>query len=1159
MPTFSHLHCHTQFSLLDGAASISSLMKKAQKDGMPAVAITDHGNMFGAFKFVAEASKYNVKPIVGCEFYVVKDRHQKHFTKESGDVRHHQLLLAKNKIGYKNLSRLCSLGFIEGYYSKYPRIDKEILLQHTEGLIATTCCIGAEIPQAILHKGEDEAEKLFQWWLDIFGEDYYIELQRHNLPEQIKVNEVLMRFAKKYNVKIIASNDSHYVNQEDFEAHDILLCVNTGEKKATPIGDGKGRRFGFPNSEFYFKTQKEMAALFHDLPEALDNTNEIVDKVEILRLKQDILLPAFPLPPEFSNGDAYLRHLTYQGAVKRYKILTVEVEERLNYELDIVEKMGFAGYFLIVSDFIQAGRDLGVMVGPGRGSAAGSAIAYCIGITNIDPIKYSLLFERFLNPERVSMPDIDTDFDDEGRQKVMDYVVEKYGKNQVAQIITYGTMAAKSAIKDVARVTDLPLDQANMLAKLVPEKPGITLQEAYEQVSELKKIRNENSAQGAVLKQAEVLEGSVRNVGIHASAVVIAPEDILNIIPVAITKDAKLNVSQFDGKVIESAGLLKMDFLGLTTLNYIKDTIAMVKKNHAVVIDIDAIPLDDAKAFTIFQNGETNGVFQFESDGMKMYMKELKPTTIEDLIAMNALYRPGPMSFIPNFIARKHGKEKVEYPHALLEPILKATYGIMVYQEQIMQTAQILAGYSLGGADLLRRAMGKKDKDAMSKESIKFVKGAGELHNIPMEKALEIFSIMEKFAEYGFNRSHAAAYSVVAYQTAYLKAHYPAEYLAAVLSKNMNNIEDITFFMEECRQLKIEVLGPNINESDIKFNVTPKGQIRFGLSAIKGFGETAAESIMEERKNGTFLDLFDFFKRVNNKALTKKPIEALATAGAFDDFTELHRATFFAENSNASTFTDTLLKYSIASQEDNDSAASLFGDSTDLDIVKPTIPTVQQWVRAEVLKKEKAILGIYLSGHPLDDYKIEYKQLARNKWIQIAQNIDSLKDKEVVLGGILSEVSSKTNKSGKTLYYATFEDYSASYTYTIFPNQYGQLAASLQEGIVVIVKGVVQKGFREDSNYEFRIKSIDPIEEIFSKQIQQIVINIPIANITNTLIDAIHSLVTNNQGKTVLKFRVPHPEDGTYIMLENAALGIQISRDLLSELDAIQGIAYRLL
>jgi len=880
MPEFNHLHSHTQYSLLDGAANITAIMQKAQADGMKAVALTDHGNMFGAFKFVAEANKYNIKPIVGCEFYLVEDRFRQKFTKEEKDNRFHQLLLAKNKEGYKNLSKLCSLGYIEGMYSKWPRIDKGLIEKYHNGLVATSCCLAAEIPQAILTKGEDKAEELVKWWLNLFEKDFYIELQRHDLEAQEKVNEVLLRLAQKYDIKTIATNDSHYVDREDYEAHDILLCVNTAELQSKPIWKGNGSggkdyRFGFPNDKFYFKTQSEMNELFKDVPEALETTLEIADKVDKLDLNRDILLPNFPLPAGFNNADEYLKHITFEGvrSTKKYSEITAEIEDRINHELGIVKHMGFAGYFLIVADMINAGRELGVMIGPGRGSAAGSVVAYSIGITNIDPIKYNLLFERFLNPERISMPDIDTDFDDEGRQKVIDYVVDKYGYNQVAQIITFGTMAAKLAIRDVARVRDLSLTQSDALAKLVPERPGMTLQLAYKEVPELAEIRKGSDERAAVLKLAEKLEGSIRNTGIHAAGVIIAPDNLTNYIPVSTSKDSNLLVTQFDGKVIEDAGMLKMDFLGLKTLTIIKDTLQMLKQSGKIDLDVDNIPLNDEATFELYQKGDTVGTFQFESAGMRKYLHVLKPTTLEDLIAMNALYRPGPMDFIPNFIDRKHGREKVEYPHPLLEPILKNTYGIMVYQEQIMQTAQIMAGYTLGQADLLRRAMGKKKKEEMERQREIFVEGARKKHNIDKEKAEEIFAVMEKFAAYGFNRSHSAAYSVVAYQTAYLKTHYPAEYMASVLTNNQSNIDKITFFMDECRKQNLDVLGPDINESRTKFTVNKKGEIRFGLGAIKGTGEAAVDAIIEERdENETFDNIFDFAARINLRTVSKKNI-----------------------------------------------------------------------------------------------------------------------------------------------------------------------------------------------------------------------------------------------------------------------------------------------
>jgi DNA polymerase-3 subunit alpha len=872
---FSHLHVHTQYSLLDGAASISALYKKAIADGMPALAISDHGNMFGVFDFVSQAyknldehGKPKVKPIVGCEFYMTLDRHRKTFTKDEKDPRFHQILLAKNENGYKNLMKLTSLGYMEGLYSKYPRIDKELIERYHKDLIATTCCLGAMVPQAIMRKSEAEAENEFKWWLDLFGEDYYVEFQRHGMPEQDRVNEVLIKFARRYDVKIIASNDSHYVDRTDFDAHDILLCINTGEKVATPalrdFGDDdintKDKRFAFPNDEFYFKNTLEMTDRFKDLPEAIDNTNEIVSKVELLNLKRDILLPAFPIPKEFQkhtdanlNQWEFLKHITYEGAKTRYSEISEEIRERIDFELFTIRTMGFAGYFLIVSDFIKAGRELGVFVGPGRGSAAGSVVAYCIGITNIDPIKYNLLFERFLNPDRKSMPDIDTDFDDEGRQKVIDYVVDKYGKNQVAQIVTYGTMAAKMSIKDVARVMDLPLADSNALAKLVSEKPGTKLYrmlhapitasegekpledeygaDAIENAKRLRVIYNSKSLQSEVLHIAEKLEGSVRNTGIHAAGIIIAPRDLTDLIPVFASKETDLCITQIEGSIIEDSGVIKMDFLGLKTLSILKDALEVIKLKHGVDIDIDSVPLDDAKTYELYQRADTIGTFQFESPGMQKYLKDLKPDQFADLIAMNALYRPGPMAYIPQYVDRKHGREIVRYDLPIMEEYLKETYGITVYQEQVMLLAQKIANFSKGDADVLRKAMGKKDRKTLDKMKGQFISGA-TANGHPKKELEKIWTDWEAFAQYAFNKSHSTCYALVAFQTAYLKAHYPAEYMAAVL--NHANVSDkMTFFMEECKRMGIKVLGPDINESQKGFAVNAAGEIRFGLGGLK--------------------------------------------------------------------------------------------------------------------------------------------------------------------------------------------------------------------------------------------------------------------------------------------------------------------------------------
>ena len=1023
MPKFSHLHVHTQFSLLDGAASIPSLYKKAIADNMPALAITDHGNMFGAFEFVAEAHKHTnedgslkVKPIVGCEFYVVEDRHRKIFTKEQKDDRYHQVLLAKNKTGYQNLIKLTSLGYIEGLYSKYPRIDKELIEKYHEGLIATTCCIGAYVPQTILHSSEEKAEKEFTWWLDMFGENYFIELQRHGIKEQEKINEQLLKFAKKYNVPVIATNDSHYTDKEDFNAHDILLCINTGEKQSTPGYDDfvnddahvKNRRFKFPNNNFYFKTSEEMKQLFSDVPEAIDNTNLVADKIDVLNLKKDVLLPAFTVPTEFQvHGDdklnqwEYLKHITFEGAKFRYKDITAEIQERIDFELFTVKTMGFAGYFLIVSDFIKTGRDMGVFVGPGRGSAAGSVVAYCIGITNIDPIKYNLLFERFLNPDRKSMPDIDTDFDDEGRQKVIDYVVKKYGTNQVAQIVTYGTMAAKMSIKDVARVMDLPLPESNALAKLVPERPGVTLKRVLhaplnyrdgeksleekeginsddlEGVKKLRAIYNSTEdLRSKVLHEAERLEGSVRNTGLHAAGIIIAPEDLFNIIPVCKMKDSELLVTQIEGSIIEDAGVLKMDFLGLRTLNVLKTSLELIKENHGIEIDIDAIPLDDKKTFELYQHAETIGTFQFESPGMQKYLRDLKPDKFDDLIAMNALYRPGPMAYIPNYIDRKHGREAISFDLPVMEEYLKDTYGITVYQEQVMLLAQKIAGFTKGEADVLRKAMGKKDRKILDKMKSSFIKGAAA-NNHQKEILEKIWTDWEAFAQYAFNKSHSTCYAYVAYQTTYLKAHYPGEYMSAVLN-HAGSIEKITFYMEECKRMGLKVLGPDINESQKGFAANHNREIRVGLGGLKGVGEAAVESIiMERKKNGNYTTIFDLIKRVNQRSVNKKTLESLAYAGAFDCFKEMHRAQYFyIPPGDTSTGLEKIIRFgNIYQTNSNQNSNSLFGELTMPDIATPKIPNCEPWILTELLDHEKEITGMFMSGHPLDHFKFEIKSL----------------------------------------------------------------------------------------------------------------------------------------------------------------------------------------
>ncbi len=1187
MPQFAHLHCHTQYSLLDGAASIPGLFKKAKADGMKALAITDHGNMFGVFQFVAEAAKHEgVKPIVGCEFYVVTDRHRRAFTKEDKDKRYHQLFLAKNPEGYKNLVKLCSLGYIQGLYGKYPRIDKELILQYHEGLIATTCCIGAMVPQAILKKDEATAKKEFEWWLDIFGEDYYIEIQRHQMAEQDRVNEVLLRWAEEYKVKVICTNDSHYVDQKDSNAHDILLCVNTGEKQATPairefVEEGtvmKGGRFAFWNDQFYFKTQAEMGALFRDVPQSLDNTMEIVDKCEHLKLKKDILLPNFVVPQEYQTQDDYLRHLTYEGARKKYRDITPEVEERLNFELHTVKTMGFAGYFLIVADFINHGKDIGVFIGPGRGSAAGSAVAYCIGITNIDPIKYQLLFERFLNPDRKSMPDIDTDFDDEGRQKVIDYVVEKYGKQQVAQIVTYGTMAAKMSIKDVSRVLDLPLDQANALAKLVPDKPGISLKRVLtapltgegslsekenlvsEDIENAKKLREhlaaEHTAEGKVLKEAMILEGSVRGTGIHAAGIIIAPKDLTEIIPVATSKETELLITQYEGSIIEDAGVIKMDFLGLKTLTIIRDALILIEQNHGVKINIDDIPLDDKKTYELYQRGETNGTFQFESAGMQKYLRDLKPDKFDDLIAMNALYRPGPLEYIPDFIARKHGRQAVTYDLADMEEYLKDTFGICVYQEQIMLLSQKLAGFSKGDADVLRKAMGKKQKAVLDKMKSQFIEG-GTARNHEAKTLEKVWTDWEAFAMYAFNKSHSTCYALVAYQTGYLKAHYPSEYMAAVLTHSQSNIDKITFFLEECKRMGLAVKSPDVNESGVNFSVNKKGDIRYGMGAVKGVGEAAVEVMIAERKkSGPFRDIYDFMRRVSLRVVNKRVMESLVCAGAFDSFDvpatvpgkfNLHRAAFFQPSDKYETFMEHLLKYGAAYQEEKImSTNSLFGDlSETVGIAEPTVPRADSWGLIFRLQKEKDVVGIYISGHPLDDFRYEWENFASP-----LANVDNFKGRKVNVAGFVLKAEHRISQKGTGWGRFTIQDYTGSLEITMFSETYAKFKSFFEEGSSIYVEGEYKPRYNSDE-MEFKVLNVRLLETIGEEKTQSVTLKIPVEKISADLIERIEKLCVAHKGKHTLRMELIDFQNKERMAFTSLGKKVNVGNEFLAAMEVL--------
>lgn len=1198
---FSHLHNHTQFSLLDGASNVSRLFEKAAKDEMPAMAITDHGNMFGVFEFVSQAWKNKkvvgttaegkeitepvVKPVIGCEFYVVENRHKRQFSREEKDQRFHQLLLAKDEIGYKNLVKLCSLGFIEGLYGKYPRIDKELVLQYHEGLIATTCCLGASVPRTILKKGEEAGEAEFKWWLDVFGDDYYVEFQRHSIPEQIKVNEVLVKFARKYNVPIIASNDSHYVDREDANAHDILLCINTGEKQSTPSAKEfaddddqrpKNTRFSFYNDEFYFKNTSEMSELFKDLPEAIENTNMIVDKIKPMKLEREILLPHFKVPKEFNDDqDAFLEHLTWTGAKERYKEITPEVDERLRFELFTIRTMGFAGYFLIVSDFIKAGRDLGVFIGPGRGSAAGSAVAYCIGITNIDPIKYNLLFERFLNPERKSMPDIDTDFDDVGRQKVIDYVVDKYGKNQVAHIITYGTMAAKMSIKDVARVLDLPLQDSNALAKLVPEKPGISLKrvlhaplkgeksleekeglgaEEIEQVNAIREIYNDESMlQSRVLHEAEKLEGSVRNTGIHAAGIIIAPKDLSELIPVAANKDVSLLITQFEGNVIESAGVIKMDFLGLKTLTIIKDALNLIKRNYGIDIDIDSIPLDDLKTYELYQHGETNGTFQFESPGMQKYLRELKPDKFADLIAMNALYRPGPLEYIPNFIKRKNGEETISYDLPEMEEYLSDTYGITVYQEQVMLLSQKIGGFSKGDADVLRKAMGKKQKAILDKMKAQFVEGA-KAKGHPEDKLNKIWTDWEAFAQYAFNKSHSTCYAFVAYQTAFLKAHYPSEYMAAVLN-NQGNIDKIKFYMEECQRMGLQVLGPDVNESLKGFSVNKEGIVRFGMNAIKGVGEAAVEDVIAEREaNGPYVSVFDFIQRVNQRTVNKRTLENLVLAGALDCFKDLHRAQyFFTPPTDPKTGLERLVAFGNQYQASSTMATnSLFGEMSMPDVKPPVIPLCEPWTLPELLDREKEVIGIYLSAHPLDGFRFE---IDHYNFLPVAE-LESNKGRVVRIAGFVTDAAHMTTKKGSKFGKLLLNDYSGHQEIVFWQDNYVQYNNFIDNGQTLMVQGVYGEHKYRPGVMEFQIQNIMLLDNVRKALTKRIYLRMPLHHVDSVIIQFLIENIRLNPGNTEFIIQVVDETTQQITKLKSSQTKLALNDDLIQFLDSDDKLQY---
>ncbi|WP_209402331.1 DNA polymerase III subunit alpha [Pseudozobellia sp. WGM2] len=1200
---FVHLHNHSQFSVLQSTINIKSLVKSTADTNMSAVALTDHANMMGAFHFVKEIGSHNkgvrdrnkeaeekgepatekeITPIVGCEFFVCED----HTNKSVKDYGYQIVMLAKNKKGYHNLAKMSSIAYTDGFYY-VPRIDKSVIEQYKEDVIVLTGNLYGEVPGKILNVGENQAEEALIWWKQQFGDDLYIELMRHGQEDEDRVNQVLLQFADRHNVKIVATNNTYYCAKEDAEAHDILLCVKDGEKQATPIGRGRGYRYGLPNQEYYFKSQDEMKELFKDVPDAILNIQEIVDKIEPFELARDVLLPKFGIPDEFKDPEdeldggvrgenAYLRHITYEGAKKRYGEITKEIEERLDFELMIIKNSGYPGYFLIVEDFIREARNMDVSVGPGRGSAAGSVVAYCLTITNIDPLKYDLLFERFLNPDRVSMPDIDIDFDDEGRGRVMDYVINKYGANQVAQIITYGTMAAKSSIRDTARVLDLPLGDADRIAKLIPNMsklgkifgvPENALKKKFrsddlEKINELLNIAEGDDLEGQTLKMARVLEGSVRNTGIHACGVIITPDDITKFVPVSTAKDSDLYVTQFDNSVVESAGLLKMDFLGLKTLTLIKDTVKIVKAKHGIDLVPDDFPLDDEKTYELFQKGDTVGIFQYESPGMQKHMKDLKPTVFDDLIAMNALYRPGPMEYIPSFIARKHGDEEISYDLADMEEYLQETYGITVYQEQVMLLSQKLAGFSKGEADMLRKAMGKKIFALLEKLKPKFLDG-GEKKGHPREVLEKIWKDWEAFASYAFNKSHSTCYAYIAYQTAYLKAHYPAEYMAAVLSNNMNDIKQVTFFMEECKRMGLEVLGPDVNESYYKFAVNKDGAVRFGMGAIKGVGRGAVETIVANRKEeGHFKSVFDMAKRIDLRAANKKAFENLAVAGGFDSFGGTHRAQYFHDEGDGITFLEKVIKYGAKFQEnENSSQVSLFGDASEVQIPEPEVPPCEDWGTMEKLRREKEVVGIYISGHPLDDFKKEISAFC-NASVSCANDLPNYVNRELSFAGVITDVQHRTSKNGKGWAAFTMEDYSDSFEFRIFGEEYLKFRHFLMINSFAYVKLFVRDGWvNRDTGKKgeprIQFNSFMLLQEVMETYAKKLTIKLNIDDLKEEGVYQLKDTLVSHQGSHPLNFVIYEMEQEIKVNLSSRKQKVQISSELLATLEE-QQIHYKL-
>ncbi len=1233
MEDFVHLHVHTYYSILDGQSSVERLVDKAVGNGMRAMAITDHGNMFAIKNFYNYCNKVNkklkaegkpaFKPILGCEMYVARHKKESKI-KENGDMGgKHLVVLAKNYVGYKNLIKLVSRAWVDGFYMR-PRTDHDDLERFHEGLIVSSACIAGEVPSKILKDDIEGARESIRWFKRVFGEDYYLELQRHEVtnpsihanrqtyPLQQKANRMLLQLAKEENVKVICTNDAHFVDEENAEAHDHLICLSTGKDLDDP------NRLLYTKQE-WFKTREEMNQVFSDLPEVLRNTCEIADKVEFYSIDNAPIMPFFPIPEDFGteeklrqtvsneaifkefttdeNGNNimseeeakskvnklggidklyrikleadYLAKLSYEGAKKLYgEPLTDEVEERIKFELHIMKTMGFPGYFLIVQDFINTAREsLGVMVGPGRGSAAGSVVAYCLGITKIDPIKYDLLFERFLNPDRISLPDIDTDFDDDGRGKVLEWVENKYGRENCAHIITYGTMATKNSLKDVARVERVPIPQANSLCKSIPDKlPDnlkMNLENAIKVVPELQEAETSSDLKlKNTIKYAKMLEGTVRGTGVHACGFIICRDPISDWVPVSIAEDKsdpghKLRCTQYDGHVIEDTGLIKMDFLGLKTLSILKEAVENIRFTKGIEIDLDNIPIDDALTYELYSAGRTVGIFQFESVGMQTHLRALQPTLFEDLIAMNALYRPGPMDYIPDFIARKKDPSKIVYDIPCMEKYLKDTYGITVYQEQVMLLARQLANFTRGQSDTLRKAMGKKMIDKMNELEALFYEGGKQNGHDP--KVLnKIWEDWKKFASYAFNKSHATCYSWVSFQTAYLKAHYPAEYMAAVLSRNLNNIVEITKFIDECRAIDIKVLGPNVNESRQKFSPNHKGEIRFGLSAIKGIGEAATLSIVEEReKNGDYKDIYDFVQRVNLSSVNKKCLELLALSGALDCFTNIKREQYLTKNAKGEVFIDNLIRYGQRYQaEQNEAQNSLFGGEDAANIAVPTPPELDKWSQIELLNRERECVGIYLSAHPLDEFNIVLKGLCNTKCTEL-DDLSTLSTKEnIVLGGIITSVESRLTKTGKPCGFVVIEDFNGSGRIALFGEEWAKWQGMLREGYTVFIRAKCSQRFKDSKFFDFRIADIKLLQTVKEESIDKITLHVNVNDLNEELVDDLMSIVSTNKGSTQLFLQVNDHINNTNFLMRAREREIELTHDFLSYIEQHENISY---